>query len=131
MLCCLGGKIERIVACAVEMSAAPPAPCMIRQKTRPHKLPEIPHINEANVKNAIEAARYCRRPKRAENQPVSGRTITFATIYPVETQPISSKVAPKFPCICGMAVETMVVSRISKTAPNTTAAKTIQRVRTV
>ena len=44
-----------------------------------------------------------------------GRMITLATMYPVDTQAISSSVAPRFPIMWGMATLTMLVSRSSST----------------
>ena len=44
-----------------------------------------------------------------------GSTITFATMYPVDTQAISSSVAPRFPIIWGIATFTMLVSSSSST----------------
>src|SRR5690242_18058627 len=44
-----------------------------------------------------------------------GRMITFATMYPVDTQAISSSVAPRFPIMWGIATFTMLVSRSSST----------------
>src|SRR5438270_1122716 len=44
-----------------------------------------------------------------------GRMITFATMYPVETQAIWSSVAPRFPIMCGIATFTMLVSSSSST----------------
>jgi len=41
--------------------------------------------------------------------------ITFATMYPVDTQAISSSVAPRFPIMWGIATFTMLVSNSSST----------------
>src|SRR5438876_4265217 len=41
--------------------------------------------------------------------------ITFATMYPVDSQAISSSVAPRFPIMWGIATFTMLVSRSSST----------------
>src|SRR6266576_3770372 len=41
--------------------------------------------------------------------------ITLATMYPVDTQAISSSVAPRFPIMCGIATFTMLVSSSSST----------------
>src|SRR6266850_7087223 len=49
-----------------------------------------------------------------------GRTITFATMYPVETHAIWSSVAPRFPIMCGIATFTMLVSSSSSTEASDT-----------
>src|SRR3989442_6215740 len=54
-----------------------------------------------------------------------GNTITFATMYPVDTQAIWSSVAPRFPIMCGIATFTMLVSSSS----NTDASDTVIAIR--
>src|SRR5438128_4182649 len=46
--------------------------------------------------------------------------ITFATMYPVDTQAISSSVAPRFPIMWGIATFTMLVSSSSSTEASET-----------
>ena len=46
--------------------------------------------------------------------------MTFATMYPVETQAIWSSVAPSEPIMCGIATLTMLVSISSMTLAITT-----------
>ena len=55
--CSSAGKICRSVACAVESSAAPPAPWRMRQNTSSASVPEVPHKNDAMMKIAIDAVR--------------------------------------------------------------------------
>src|SRR6185503_20215688 len=49
-------------------------------------------------------------------------TMTLAMIYAVETQAISSSVAPRFPIMCGMATLTIEVSISSSIAAIVTVA---------
>src|SRR4051812_44917846 len=61
----------------------------------------------------IEKVRYFFRPKVSVKNAVIGRTTTFARMYDVLTQAISSWVADRFPAMRGSATLMMVVSRIS------------------
>jgi hypothetical protein len=61
------------------------------------------------------------RPKKAARKPVSGMTMTDARMYPVETQAISSREAPRFPIMCGIATFTMDESMICMIDAVTTA----------
>src|SRR5205823_14517817 len=47
--------------------------------------------------------------------------MTLAMMYPVDTQEISSSVAPRFPIMCGIATFTIEVSISSSTAASVTA----------
>jgi len=125
--CCSRGKISRRVACAVERRAAPPDPWMIRQRTSSGSEVEIPHRNDAMMNRMMDPARYRLRPNRDESQAVIGRTITLERMYPVATQPISSRVAPRLPPICGRATLTMVVSSTSRMAAVMRPTRMIQR----
>jgi len=60
------------------------------------------------------------RPKWDESQLESGITITLAMMYPVDTQAISSSVAPRFPIMCGIATLTIDVSISSSIAASVT-----------
>src|SRR6476661_757241 len=55
------------------------------------------------------------------SQPVSGMTITLARMYPVETQAISSRLAPRFPIMSGSATLTIELSITCISAASTTA----------
>lgn len=48
------GKTSKRMAWAVEMSAPPPSPWTIRQKTRLSRVEALPQKKEATVKSAIE-----------------------------------------------------------------------------
>src|ERR1700753_3060538 len=58
--------------------------------------------------------KYFLRPRRVPSQAAIGSTIEFAIMYPVVTQLISSRVAPMFPIIVGIATFTIEESIISK-----------------
>ena len=55
--CSSRGKIWRSVACAVESSAAPPAPWSSRQSTSSPSVVAVPHSNEATMNRMIENVR--------------------------------------------------------------------------
>ena len=55
--CSLGEKTWTKVACAVEIRAAPPAPCKMRQTISPPRLCDVPQKNEATVNKTIEPTR--------------------------------------------------------------------------
>src|ERR1035437_2234721 len=82
---------------------------------------EAPQKNDATTNSPIENVRYRRRPKYADSQPDIGITMTFATMYPVETHEISSSVAPRFPIMWGIATFTIDVSMSSSIAAIVTA----------
>src|SRR5437899_6086197 len=82
------GNSSYRIACDVESSAPPPSPCTMRQNTSAGSVPALPQKNDAIVNNTIDPAKYCRRPKYADSHPVIGKTITLATIYPVDTHAI-------------------------------------------
>jgi hypothetical protein len=88
---------------------------------------ETPQRNEAMMKRMMDPARYRLRPNTDDSQAVIGKTTTFERMYPVATHPISSRVAPKFPPICGRATLTMVVSSTSRMAAVTRPIKITQR----
>jgi len=77
--CLSAGNVSRKIACACESKPPPPAPWTKRQRTSGQSSREKPHISEANVKIAIEAKKYWRRPKRRCSHGASGITMTFAT----------------------------------------------------
>ena len=62
----------------------------------------------------------CQSTPRAT--PDIGMTMTLAMMYEVETQAISSSVAPRFPIMCGMATLTIEVSISSSIAAIVTVA---------
>ncbi len=62
------------------------------------------------------------RPKRPPSHAVSGMVMTQATMYPVETQVISSTLADNVPRNCGSATFTIEVSIVPISVPNVTAA---------
>jgi len=55
--CCSRGKIWRIVAWAVDRSAAPPAPCRMRQTTSSVSELEVPQKKDATMKMMMDVVR--------------------------------------------------------------------------
>src|ERR1019366_10639451 len=80
-------------------------------------LAAMPHRAEAAVKPTSENSRYCFLPNRLLSQAVRGMMTTLAQAYPVETQPASESVEPRFPWMSGSATLTMLVSITSRMAP--------------
>src|SRR6267378_8141805 len=89
---------------------------------RPSSECEAPQKNKAAVNSKIEPVKYRLRPKNAESHPDIGMTMTLAMMYDVDTQAISSSVAPRFPIMCGMATLTIEVSISSSIAAIVTVA---------
>ena len=56
------------------------------------------------------------RPNAVANQPLIGSTMAFETRYDVNTQVLSSLLAPRSPARCGSATLAMLVSRTSMNA---------------
>jgi hypothetical protein len=69
----------------------------------------------------IEPTKYRLRPKNSPSQPVSGMMMTLASMYPVETQAISSRLAPRLPIMSGRATLTIELSMTCISAASTTA----------
>ena len=55
--CSSRGKIWRSVAWAVERSAAPPAPCTMRQATSSNSVFDVPQKKDAMTNRMIDAVR--------------------------------------------------------------------------
>jgi hypothetical protein len=107
---CFGGKAPIMIDCAVDNNPPPPSPCIKRQKTSVHKLADVPHISEENVKMITDAVKYSLLPNKLDNILESGITITLAMLYAVMTQAISVVVAPMLPLISRRETFTTVVS---------------------
>src|SRR5690242_17693657 len=73
-----GGNASQSVDCAVERSAPPPSPWMMRQNTSDQSVVDAPQNIDATMNSAIEAVRYRRLPKYAESHDDIGITMTFA-----------------------------------------------------
>src|SRR3954462_9530726 len=97
-------------------------PWITRQKIRPSSEWDAPQKKDAVVKSRIEPVKYRWRPKYADSHPDIGITMTLAMMYAVETQAISSSVAPRLPIMCGMATLTIDVSINSSIAAIVTVA---------
>ena len=96
---CRSGKISHMIACAIGMTGPPPSPWSTRMATRNGRVGAIPDRNELAVKSTVQIRKNCRRPKRAESQPVAGIATAFAARYEVMTHDISSMPADSEPCM--------------------------------
>src|SRR5246127_1156703 len=94
----------------------PPAPCITRKRRRKPRLGANPHSSELTVKMARQLMKNRLRPTAPASHPVIGRTMAFETRYEVNTQVLSSLLAPRFPAMYGRATLAMLGSRTSMNA---------------
>ena len=78
--CSCRGNASRRIACETVISTPPPAPCTMRNSTITGSVRARPQHIEAAV-NETKLATYIRlRPKRADNQAMSGMAITLESM---------------------------------------------------
>src|SRR5712672_911430 len=121
-----GGNVSPKMACAIGCKPARNAPCMTRNRRSRARLGAIPHRKELIVKNTIHVKKNRFRPSHATSHPLMGRTIALETRYLVNTQVLSSLLAPRLPAMWGRATFAMLVSRTSMNAASETATAMIQ-----
>src|SRR5271165_798763 len=93
---------------------------MILANNRNPKLQATPQSSELSVNTAMQIMKNRLRPNRPTNHPLMGNTIAFETRYDVNTQVLSSLLAPKSPAMWGSATLAMLVSRTSMNAARDT-----------
>ncbi len=72
--------MSMIVDCDNGASAAPKAPCRMRNITISPRLSEVPHSADEMTKPATQIANSRLRPMLSESQPVIGVAIAWATM---------------------------------------------------
>src|ERR1700739_1669092 len=73
----------------------------------------MPHSREVTVNSTMHIVKKRLRPKAIASQPLIGSTTAFETRYDVNTQVLSSLLAPRSPARCGSATVAMLVSSTS------------------
>src|SRR5215471_19378926 len=86
----------------------------------------MPHKNEVTVNSVMHSMKKRLRPKAVASQPLIGSTMAFETRYDVNTQVLSSLLAPRSPARCGSATLAMLVSKTSMNAAMATTTAMIQ-----
>src|SRR5579872_3097376 len=111
-----GGKLSARMACAIGCRPPPPAPCITRKRIRTLSVGAIPQSSELIVNRVMHSIKKRLRPNTPASHPLIGRTIAFETRYEVNTQVLSSLLAPRLPAMCGRATLAMLVSSTSMNA---------------
>src|SRR5580704_11445028 len=89
---------------------------MMRNRISIPRLGAMPHRSEAIVNSRMHSMKKRLRPNAVASQPLIGSTMAFETRYDVNTQVLSSLLAPRSPARCGSATLAMLVSRTSMNA---------------
>src|SRR5579872_1660948 len=115
-----GGKLSARMACAIGCRPPPPAPCITRKRIRTLSVGAMPQSSELIVNRVMHSIKKRLRPNTPASHPLIGRTIAFETRYEVNTQVLSSLLAPRLPAMCGRATLAMLVSSTSMKAASAT-----------
>src|SRR5580658_1775904 len=99
---------------------------MTLASSRNPKLQATPQSRELAVNSAMQIMKKRLRPNMPTNQPLIGSTMALETRYDVNTQVLSSLLAPKSPAMCGSATLAMLVSSTSMKAARATTIATSQ-----
>ena len=97
-------------------SPPPPAPWITRKSSNNPSDGASPHRKEAAVKITMQSRKKFLRPITLDAHPPIGNTTAFATRYVVNTQVLSSRLAPSPPAMYGSATFAMEVSSTSMKA---------------
>ena len=116
-----GPTARMMMVMPIGISIPPPRPCRTRKITSSGRFCATPHAIDASVKSAM-VTRYRRLvPKRSLAQPAIGMTAPCASMYPVTTHEMSAyEPALRSTCRVGIAMLTMVASRIVMIVPSST-----------
>src|SRR5580700_6525458 len=93
---------------------------MILAISRNPKLHATPQSRELSVNTAMQIMKNRLRPNKPTNHPLIGSTMALDTRYDVNTQVLSSLLAPRSPAMCGRATLAMLVSSTSMNAARDT-----------
>src|SRR5580704_2161709 len=80
----------------------------------------MPHRRDATVNSRMHSMKNRLRPNAVASHPLIGSTMAFETRYDVNTQVLSSLLAPRSPAMCGSATLAMLVSSTSMNAASDT-----------
>ena len=108
---------------------APPTPCRTRIATSSARLVLSAHPSEASVKTAIAVRKMRRAPNRIVSQPLTGISTASVTRYAVMISAVDVTGTSSDTAIRGVAVVTIVASRISMKKHPATSRATMRRWR--